>query len=375
MALPALEIKTIASPREIDRFVRFPWQIYKDDPYWVPPLIRDVKFKLDRSRHPFFDHARMALFTACRGERILGRIAAVMDARHNQFHQERTGFFGMFECIRDFDAAQALLAAAEGWCRDQGMDRIRGPVNLSMNDECGFLLEGFDASPVIMMPYNPPYYLEFCERCGFEKAKDLYAYLKGEVGVVGRIAKLVERVRKKEHVVVRPIDMRHFNREVAIIKEIYNAAWELNWGFVPMTDREMNLMAKALKPIAEPELVLIAEVGGQPVGVSITLPDYNQVLKRLNGRLGPINLLKFLYHRRKITGLRGVLFGLKKEYRRTGINVVMYYETEMRGARLGYRWCEMSWNLEDNHLINRFDEAIGGKLYKKYRIYEKAIVS
>jgi GNAT superfamily N-acetyltransferase len=374
MALPELEIKTIASPREIDRFVRFPWQIYKDDPYWVPPLIRDVKFRLDRSRHPFFDHARMALFTACRGERILGRIAAVVDPRHNQFHHERMGFFGMFECIRDYDVAQALFGAAECWCRDQGMDRIRGPVNLSMNDECGFLLEGFDASPVIMMPYTPPYYLEFCERYGFEKAKDLYAYLKGEVGVVGRIAKLVERVRKKEHVVVRPIDMRQFDREVAIIKEIYNAAWELNWGFVPMTDREMDLMAKELKPIAEPELVLIAEVSGQPVGVSISLPDYNQVLKRLNGRLGPINLLKFLYYRRKITGLRGVLFGLKKEYRRTGINVVMYYETEMRGARLGYRWCEMSWNLEDNHLINRFDEAIGGKLYKKYRIYEKAIV-
>lgn len=374
MALPELKIKTIASPREIDRFVRFAWQIYKDDPYWVPPLIRDVKFKLDRARHPFFDHARMALFTACRGERILGRIAAVVNERHNQFHHERMGFFGMFECIRDYDVAHALFAAAENWCRDQGMDRIRGPVNLSMNDECGFLLEGFDASPVIMMPYNPPYYLEFCERCGFEKAKDLYAYLKGEVGVVGRIAKLVERVRKKEHVLVRPIDMRRFDREVAIIKEIYNDAWELNWGFVPMTDREMDLMAKELKPVAEPGLVLIAEVNGQPVGVSISLPDYNQVLKRLNGRLGPINLLKFLYYRGKITGLRGVVFGLKKEYRRTGINVVLYHETEMAGARLGYRWCEMSWNLEDNHLINRFDEAIGGKLYKKYRIYEKAIV-
>jgi GNAT superfamily N-acetyltransferase len=374
MALPELEIKTIAGPKEIDRFVRFPWQIYKDDPYWVPPLIRDVKFKLDRSRHPFFDHARMALFTACRGGRLLGRIAAVVDERHNQFHDERTGFFGMFECIRDYDVADALFSAAEGWCKEGGMDRIRGPVNLSMNDECGFLLEGFEASPVIMMPYNPRYYLEFCERYGFVKAKDLFAYLKAEVGVVGRIAKLVERVKKKEHVVVRPIDMRQFDREVAIIKEIYNSAWELNWGFVPMTPREMDLMAKELKPIAEPELVLIAEVNGQPVGVSISLPDYNQVLKRLNGRLGPINLLKFYYYRRKITGLRGVLFGLKKEYRRTGINVVMYYETEMRGARLGYRWCEMSWNLEDNHLINRFDEAIGGKLYKKYRIYEKAIV-
>ncbi|MFZ2040873.1 MAG: acyl-CoA N-acyltransferase, partial [Desulfobacterales bacterium] len=270
MALHDFEIKTIEGGKETDRFVRFPWQIYKDNPFWVPPLIRDVKFKLDRSRHPFFDHARMALFTACRGARLLGRIAAVVDERHNQFHDEHTGFFGMFECIRDYDVADALFLAAEGWCKHEGMERIRGPVNLSMNDECGFLLEGFEASPVIMMPYNPRYYLEFCERCGFVKAKDLYAYLKAEVGVVGRIAKLVERVKKKEHVVVRPIDMRQFDREVAIIKEIYNSAWELNWGFVPMTDREMDLMAKELKPIAEPELVLIAEVNGQPVGVSIS---------------------------------------------------------------------------------------------------------
>ena len=367
------EIRRIESEQDLRQFVRLPWQIYRDNSYWVPPLIKDVKFKLDRSKHPFFEHAKMELFLASKGTETIGRIAAIVDDRHNEFHKENIGFFGMFECIQDYEVARLLFSSAEGWCKNQGMNRIRGPMNLSMNDECGFLLEGFDSSPVIMMPYNPDYYLDFSERFGFVKAKDLYAYLKGEVGVVDRIGRIVERVKRKENVVVRPINMKKFRQEVEIIKDIYNDAWELNWGFVPMTSNEMDLMAKELKPIAEPELVLFAEVNGQPVGVSITLPDYNQVLKKLNGKLGPINIVKFLYNKRKINGLRGIVFGIKKEYRLTGINTVLYYETEKAGARLGYKWCEMSWNLEDNDLINRFDSAVGGKLYKKYRIYEKAI--
>ncbi len=207
-----------------------------------------------------------------------------------------------------------------------------------------------------------------------QKSKGFVRILKGEVGVVDRITKLVERVKRKEDVVVRPLDMKNFKRDVEIIKDVYNAAWELNWGFVPMTPAEMDLMAKELKPIAEPELVLFAEVKGEPVGLAITLPDLNFVLKKLNGKLGPIQLLKFLYYKRKIKGLRSIIFGLKKEYRLTGINVVLYYETEVRGAKLGYDSCEMSWNLEDNDMINRFDEAVGGKLYKKYRLYEKSLL-
>jgi len=368
-----VEIRRITSKQDLDRFVRLPWKLYKNDPHWVPPLLRDVRLKLDRSKHPFFEHAKMELLLACRGNDVVGRIAAVVDDRHNEFHHEKMGFFGMFECINDYDVAKELFSAAESWCKGQAMTRLRGPVNLSMNDECGFLLEGFDSDPVIMMPYNPRYYLEFAERYGFAKAKDLYAYLKSNVGVVDRIEKLVERVRSKENVVVRHVDMRRFDEEVSILKEIYNAAWELNWGFVPMTSNEFDLMARDLKPIAEPELVLFAEVNGLPVGVSITVPDFNLVLKKLGGKLGPVGLLKFFYYKRKITGLRSIVFGLKKEYRRTGINTVLYYETEKAGARLGYTWCEMSWNLEDNDLINRFDEAVGGKLYKKYRIYEKSI--
>ena len=373
MAVADPEIRVVQSRRDLKRFIRFPWRVYRDDPNWVPPLVRDVQFKLDRARHPFFEHARMELYLAIRDSEVVGRIAAIVDDRHNEFHHEHTGFFGMFECVEDFGVAQSLFAAAERWCRGQGMHRLRGPVNLSMNDECGFLLEGFDSPPVIMMPYTRRYYLDFAERYGFVKAKDLYAYLKAEVGVEARIAKLVERIKRKENLVVRPINMKRLKDEVEIIKQLYNEAWELNWGFVPMTAHEMDLMAKELKPLVEPELVLFAEVDGQPVGVSITVPDVNYVLRRLNGRLGLIGMLKFLYFKRKITGLRGMVFGLKKEYRRTGISAAMYYETEQRGARLGYRWCEMSWNLEDNDLINRFDEAIGGKLYKKYRIYEKEI--
>lgn len=368
-----LTIERVQNDNDLNEFIRLPWQIYKDYPHWVPPLMRDVKFKLNQSKHPFFEHAKIELFIARRRTAIVGRIAAIVDDRYNEFHKECTGFFGMFECVKDYEAAKALFSSAETWCKNQGMNRMRGPMNLSMNDECGFLLEGFDIDPVIMMPYNPKYYLKFCEQYGFVKAKDLYAYLKNDIGVVDRIAKLVERVKSKENVVIRPVNLKDFNREVAIIKDIYNAAWELNWGFVPMTDKEMDLMAKELKPICEPELVLFAEVSGEPVGVSITLPDMNQVLKKLNGKLGPIGILKFLYYKKKITGARAIVFGIKKEYRLTGISSVLYYETVKRGARLGYTWCEMSWNLEDNDLINRFDEAVGGKLYKKYRIYEKEL--
>jgi GNAT superfamily N-acetyltransferase len=373
MAPHNIEVVRIEKAKDLNRFIRLPWEIYKNDPNWVPPLMKDVKFKLDRARHPFFDHAKMDLFVAIQGNDVVGRIAAILDERHNKVHQEHTGFFGMFECIENYDVAHSLFSTAENWCRDQGMDRIRGPVNLSMNDECGFLLEGFDSSPVIKMTYNPRYYLDFCDRYGFVKAKDLFAFLKDEVGVVGRIANIVERVRQKENVVIRHIDMKRYVEEVEIIKDIYNAAWELNWGFVPMTSRDIDLLAQELKPILEPELVLFAEVDGRPVGISITIPDYNQVLKRINGKLGPISILKILYYRRKITGVRGIAFGIKKEYQKTGINAVLYYETEMASARLGYTWCEMSWNLEDNKMINNFDEAIGGKLYKKYRIVEKSI--
>jgi GNAT superfamily N-acetyltransferase len=368
-------IRPVKNKADLNKFIRFPWKIYKGNSHWVPPLIKDVKFKLDRKKHPFFENARMELFIAERGNEILGRIVAIINERYNEFHKEQLGFFGMFECVDDVETARLLFNAAEDWCRLEGMQQILGPVNLSTNDECGFLLEGFELDPAILMPYTPNYYLELSEECGYKKAKDLYAYLKTDVGVVDRIEKIVERVKSKEDIVVRPLDMKNYFKEVELIKDIYNAAWELNWGFVPMTPAEMDVMAKELKPIIEPELVLFAEVKGEPVGISVTLPDMNFVLKKLNGKFGPLQLLKFFYYKGKVKGLRNIIFGLKKEYRLTGISYVLYYETELRGAKIGFESCEMSWNLEDNKMITRFNDTIGGKLYKKYRLYEKDLTN
>jgi GNAT superfamily N-acetyltransferase len=251
------------------------------------------------------------------------------------------------------------------------MERLRGPVNPSMNAECAFLLEGFNMPPVLMMPYNPPYYLSLAEAYGFGKAKDLYAFRKtNSAGIPERFEKLVRLVRRRTGVVVRPFEMKHFDRDMGYIKRIYNAAWEKNWGFVPMTDAEMEQIARMLKPLAVPELILFAEVEGRPVAVSVTIPDYNEVLKHLNGSLGLTGLAKFAYYRRRVRGLRALIFGVLKEYRKAGLHAVLYYETEKAARRLGYQWYELSWNLEDNDEINSFDTALGGTLYKKYRLYE-----
>ena len=252
--------------------------------------------------------------------------------------------------------------------------RPTGPVNPSMNDENAFLLEGFDKPPSVMMPYTPPYYLTLAEQYGFKKAKDLFSFIKyAKDGIPPRVEKMINRIKKRTNVKVRPFSMKNFDRDVQYLKNIYNAAWEKNWGFVPMTDEEIDITGKKLKQFVEPKLVLFAEMEGQPVAVTVTVPDINQILKKLNGRLGPIEMLKFLYYKNKITGARSLIGGVMKEYRETGIIAVLYYETEKANLKLGYEWCELGWNLEDNDLINRFDEAIGGKLYKKYRIYEKEI--
>lgn len=367
-----IDLKVVKTKDDLSKFIKLPWKIYKDDMYWVPPLIAEVEELLNRDKNPFWKHADRELFLALKDKEVIGRIAAVIDDNHNNFHNEKTGFFGFFECINDSEVADILLNNAKEWCKSKGMNLLRGPISPSTNDEWGLLIEGFDSSPVIMMPYNPEYYRDLLERYGLKKAKDLFAFIK-KAGVPERIAKLVQRVKRKHNVTVRQIDMKHFDRDVQIIKDIYNSAWEKNYGFVPMTEDEMNLMAKKLKPMAIPPLILFAEINGEPVGSSITIPDYNQILKKLNGKLNLIGILKYLYYKNKVDGTRSIVFGIKKEHRSTGINTVLYYETEMAGLKLGYKWCELSWNLEDNDLINKFDEAVGGKLYKKYRVFEVSI--
>lgn len=368
-----MEIKEVTTRKDLSEFIHLPWKIYRDDPNWVPPLISDMKFRLDARKNPFFEHGEAQSFLAKENGESLGRITTIIDRKHNEFHKERVGFFGFFESLRRYEVAEALFDKAREWCKAREMTVLRGPTNLTMNDECAFLLEGFDSRPVLMMPYNPRYYLEYTERYGFRKAKDLYAFLKRGEQTPERILRLVQRIKTRQCLTIRSIDMKHFWHDVEKMEDVYNSAWENNWGFVPMTRKEFQAIAKRLKPLAVPELVLLAEIDNIPVGVALTVPDYNQVLKKLNGRLGPIQLLKLFWHRRQITGCRSLLFGVKKEYRNRGIESVLYYETEQAGMKLGYQWCELSWNLEDNDLINRFDEAVGGKLYKKYRIVEMEV--
>ncbi len=368
-----IQVELVTNKHSLKQFIDLPWKIYKGDVHWVPPLKRDIKETLNTRKNPFWKHATRKLYIAWKDGEVVGRIAAIIDENYNRFHNEKMGFFGYFESIQDYEVASSLFDAANKWLRIKGMKRVRGPMNPSTNDECAFLLEGFDSDPVVMMPYNPPYYLEFAERYGFYKAKDLYAYLKDTIDVPERIIKFVERAKKRQNIVVRPINFKKFKEEVEKIKDIYNASWEKNWGFVPMTDEEMDYMAKKLKMIADPDLALIAEVNGNPIGIAVTIPDINPILKKLNGKLGPLQIVRFLHDRKKLVGTRSILFGLKPGYRRTGINTLLFYESEIAGERLGYKWVEMSWNLEDNDLINRFDESVGGKLYKKYRIYEKKL--
>jgi len=358
----------------LKRFIKFPWSIYRKDPNWVPPLLLERKEFLNRGKNPFFKHADVVLFLAEKNGQVVGRIAGIVNHNHIKEHNEKVGFFGLFECVNDQEVAKALLDSVRAWLKSKGMEIMRGPANFSSNEEWGFLLEGFDSPPVIMMTYNPPYYLEQVESYGMTKAKDLYAYFIDEtLPTPPRVVRMAENIRKKEGITIRDLNLKQFSREVLEIKHIYNSAWSKNWGFIPMTDEEFDHLAKDLKQIVDPHMVFIAEVNGKPAGFSLALPDFNQVLARMNGRLFPFGIFKLLWHtkvKNKINGVRIITMGVLPEYQKRGIDTVFYVETYNVGVKRGYRWAEMSWILEDNVLMNRMLELLGAKLYKKYRIYE-----
>jgi GNAT superfamily N-acetyltransferase len=372
--MDGIEIRKVETKGDLRRFIRFPWRVYKGDKNWVPPLLLDMKDRLNRAKHPFFEHAEADYFLARRGPDIVGRIAAIIDRNHNQAHQEKTAFFGLYECFDDLEAARALIDTAAAWSAERGMNKLRGPVNLSMNDECAFLIEGFDAPPVVMMSYNPRYYLDHMDKCGLAKAKDLYAFLKGRARSLSpKAEEFLERLRKSDQFSFRTVTKARLQQDALNIAAIYNAGWQKNWGFVPWTDSEMKHMAKNLAQFADLDLVFFAEHKGRTVGFASALPDFNQVFIKMNGRLFPFGILKFLVGRRKITGVRAIVFGVVPEFMHTGLAYLLYDEFEKAIIAKGYQWCELSWQLEDNDAINRFAASIGANLYRKYRIYEKQI--
>jgi GNAT superfamily N-acetyltransferase len=369
-----LRIEKVKTKRDLKKFILFPWKIYKNDPNWVPPLIMDIKGRLDKKKNPFFEHADMELFLAYQGSEIVGRIAAILDENHNKVHNEKVIFFGLYESFNDVEVAEKLLETVAEWGKKRGMTVLRGPMNLSMNDECAFLLEGFDSPPVIMMTYNPPYYLELMEKCGQGKAKDLYAfYMSRDHEIAQKVKGIVDKAQAELNVTLRKVNIKKLDEEAKKIAFIYNSSWEKNWGFVPWTDKEMEYMTKMLKQFADPSLVIFAEDQGKPIGFAFGLPNYNEVIIKMNGRLFPLGIIKFMLNRKKIKGMRGVVFGVLKEYRHTGLSYLLYSELEKNAIEKGYEWGELSWQLEDNEPINRFAASVGAKIYKKYRIYEKKI--
>jgi len=366
-----MEIVAADNPKALKQFVEFPYRLYRDYPHYVPPLRIAVKELLDREKHPFYKDAEAEFFVAKKDGQVVGRVAAILDKAHNRFHQENAGFFGFFEAINDQAVADALLQRAKRWVFDRGARFLRGPVNPSTNYECGILVEGFDSDPMVMMTYNPEYYPVLLEHAGLRKSKDLWAWLSNSHKIdMKKIDRVAEKALRSNGATVRPIDMKNFDADVERVWNIYNSAWERNWGFIPMSKEEFQLQGKEMKQILKPDLVLIGEVEGRVVGFALALPDINQALKPARGKLLPTGIVKILYYQRLVKSVRVLALGVVEEYRASGL-AAGFYATLVRNARkLGYGDCEMSWILEDNVLMNRSLEVMGARRYKTYRIYE-----
>ena len=340
---------------------------------WVAPLKSDVRALFDRAKNPFFAHAGIECFLARHGERVVGRIVAIDNRAHNEFHGDRVGFFGFFECEDDPAAAKALFDAAAAWLAARGKDVLRGPMNFSTNDDCGSLIDGFDTPPAIMMPHNPAYHARLYQAGGFARAKDLVAYWYHGDALPERVVRGVELIRKRKGVTVRTIDMKNFERDVALIRTIYNDAWERNWGFVPMTEAEFDHLAAQLKPVVEPGLVVFAEIRGVPVGFGLGLPDFNMALKHAHGELFPFGFLAVLWHKRRIDRARILTLGVRAGYRASGLDALLISELFNRCVAMGINQGEFSWILEENIAMRRPLENIGARVYKTYRVYDRPL--
>ncbi len=378
----SLDIVSVVSARDRRRFIDLPWQIYnrRDHPQWVPPLRLAVKDALDTRSNPFYRAARRELFLAVRDERVVGRIAAIENRAHNEFHNDRVGFFGFFECIRDQEVALALFDAAESWLRDQRLDTMRGPMNPSTNHECGLLVGGFQRHPMIMTTWNPRYYSTLVESAGFAKAKDLLAYhFSSEhepFDLPERYRLHAERALKQQRLTFRDLNLKDFDREVERCWDVYNSAWEKNWGFFPMSHESFLHEAQVLKYIVWPEFAFIAEVNGAPAGFMIIVPDYHHAFKAIgNGRLLPTGLFKILAAKKRLNTGRIMILGAKAEYRKRGIFALFVHEIVRRARELGVVAAEASWILEDNDKLNRPLTSLGAKEYRRWRIYDRPILS
>jgi GNAT superfamily N-acetyltransferase len=368
------QIRPVESRRDLAAFIRLPWKLYEGQEHWIPPLISERRKHLSRSENPFFEHAQAEYFLAWRGNRPVGRISAHIDRRLNEFQHNSWGLFGFFECENDPETAAGLIDTAAEWLRGRGCDRLVGPLDFSTNHECGVLVSGHDLDPQILENWHHPYYAALLEQAGLQKAMDL---LKWQIlvaepeRVLPVIYELADTLEEREGIRMRNMRKRDFQGEVRRFMEVYNSAWERNWGFVPLTDNELTAYARELKPILDESYALIAEKDDEVVGAALTLPDMNKILRRLNGRLLPFGWARFLLERRKVDELRVFALGVKREYRHTGTAAAFYAEHWRECLRRKIVRVETGWILESNEPMNRAMQALGGDIVKRYRIYER----
>ena len=368
-----IDVRRVRGRREFSRFVDYAYDRNASDPHWVPPLRIAERERLTPRKNPFFAHADAELFLAWRGNRIVGRIAAIDDRLHNERHGDNVAMFGFFEAD-DAATTQALMETVEAWAKRRGRAAMRGPINPSLNESAGLLVDGFDSDPMLMMPHNPREYAAFLESAGYRKVKDLFAWIydiSGEPPPV--IARLAARLRGRGGIVTRPLDLSEFTGEVERLRAIYCEAWDQNWGFVAPTAAEFRRVATELKPIFDPRCTVCAEVDGRLVACAVAVPDINQALKGTNGRLFPNGLIRLLRRKRYVTQVRLLLLGVSAPYRRLGLYPLLLFELHRQVKDTLYRRAEFSWVLEDNRDINQPAELAGARRYKTYRIYEKAL--
>ena len=368
-----VSVEKVVTTKQTRDFIKFPYALYKNDKNWVPPLLMDDYRKVDRKKHPFYQHAEAEFFFARKDGAVAGRIAAIHDSIWEKTHHEKAAYWGWFECGNDIEVAKALFDAAFQWACAQGCARIIGPMSPNANDLIGCQIEGFEGSPVLLMSYNPPYYDPLIQRCGNRRWKDLVAWLLVSADTPERLAKIMPRVESKGGFTVRTVNMRDYAGEIKRFNELYNQFEQVNAVFTPMTPAELELMAKDLKMAVDPELIFFAEIGGKPVGVSLSLPDFNVAFKAAHGHLFPFGVFHLLTAKKRTKFLRTISMGVLKDYRNRGIDLSLYYHTFVNGKRKGYLGGEMSWVEEDNVNMTNTALKIGGKPYRKYRVYEHTL--
>ncbi|MCK5267932.1 MAG: hypothetical protein KAR07_07185 [Spirochaetes bacterium] len=372
-----IEIVEVKTKKQIRDFIRFPWEVYKNDDNWVPPIIFDMKNTLNRKKHPFFEIGEAVFYIAVRDGKITGRITAHINSVHNEYNNANDGFFGFYECLEDEEASKMLFEAAENWLRDKGMNKIIGPENYTIYDEICFMIDGWEAepsTPVALEMYNPRYYIDLLKKSGYDKEIDWYAFMvPADIEIKEVYHKIKERLIKKLGLTFRNIDMKRFNEDVEGIKKVVHGAWKDNWGHFPYTDKMFEHISKALKMFLDPRVCFIVEKEGEIVGCAVSFPDINPSVKKMNGRLFPFGWWHLLRATKNAIGLRTFLFGVIPEYRNKGIDIVMVLDSIINGTKAGYNWSECSLIVETNTKMIEPIEKWGGKPYKTYRLFSKKL--